>query len=160
MRVRSGLCAGPGACLVVAAVLVACSSGTAPTGQQTSAPVTAASPPPTTAAAPPPPPPPATDEDQIKETVLAFQDAYNTENWAAYTELMCTAMRVKFTGTVMDMVRKGRHDTGLTQVKTVTPTVTGDTATVTMVTQNETMGTKTVPLPLKKEDGWKICVIS
>ncbi|WP_108055409.1 nuclear transport factor 2 family protein [Mycolicibacterium sp. BK634] len=142
--------------LLAAAALVACSSGGQPVSQQTGAPTSATAAPATTVAAPPPPPP--SDEDQIKETVLAYQDAYNTQNWDAYADLLCTAMRQKFTGVVMEMLKKTRHDNGLTQVKSITPQVTGDTAVVTMDAENETMGTSTVQLPLKREDGWKICV--
>ncbi|MBB3606662.1 hypothetical protein FHT40_006353 [Mycolicibacterium sp. BK556] len=142
--------------LLAAAALVACSSGGQPVSQQTGAPTSATAAPATTVAAPPPPPP--SDEDQIKETVLAYQDAYNTQNWDAYADLLCTAMRQKFTGVVMEMLKKTRHDNGLTQVKSITPKVTGDTAVVTMDAENETMGTSTVQLPLKREDGWKICV--
>jgi hypothetical protein len=149
--------AGSAASLLAAALLVACSTDGKPAAQQTSAPTSAASAPATTAAALPPPPPPS-DEDQVKETILAYQDAYNTQNWDAYTELLCTAMRTKFVGSVMDALKKGRHDTGLTQVKAVRPTVTGDTAVAEMDVENETTGTSTVQLPLKREDGWKICV--
>lgn len=143
--------------VLAAALLVACSTDSKPATQQSSGPTSAVSAPATTAVAAPPPPPPS-DEDQVKETILAYQDAYNTQNWDAYTELMCTPMRAKFVGIVMDMVKKGRHDTGLTQVKVIRPTVTGDTAVADMDVQNETTGTSTVQLPLKEEDGWKICV--
>jgi len=149
--------AGPAIPLLAAVALVGCSSGGQPVTQQTNAPTSAAAAPATPVAAPPPPPP-ASDEDQIKETIQAYQDAYNTQNWDAYADLLCTAMRAKFTGVVMDMLKKTRHDSGLTQIKSITPTVTGDTAMVTIDAQNETMGTQTVQLPLKREDGWKICV--
>jgi hypothetical protein len=35
--------------------------------------------------------------------------------------------------------------------------ITGDHATATLTTQNEAMGTRSVTLPLKLEDGWKVC---
>jgi hypothetical protein len=133
------------------ALMVACSSGGTPVTQQSNTTSAAAAAVPSAAPTPPPPP---SDEDQVKETVMAFQDAYNTKNWDAYAELMCTSMRAKFTGVVMDYLKKGRQDTGLTQIKTITPVITGDTAVVTMDAQNETMGTQTVKLPLKREDGW------
>jgi hypothetical protein len=142
--------------LLAAALLMGCSTGGKQAAPQSSGPSNATSAAVTTAAAAPPPPP--SDEDQVKETILAYQDAYNTQNWDAYTELLCTPMRAKFVGTVMDMVKKGRHDTGLTQVKAVRPTITGDTADAEMDVENETTGTSTVHLPLKREDGWKICV--
>lgn len=97
-------------------------------------------------------------EDQIRETLTAFQDAYNTQNWDAYLELMCTAMRTKFSGTVMNYVKKNRAQNGVTTIKNIIKIViTGDTAVVTFDGQNEAMGTQTVSLPLSLEDGWKIC---
>lgn len=108
----------------------------------------------------PPTPTTVSGQDQIRQTVTAFQDAYNTQNWQAYTELMCTAMRAQFTGPVMDYVKKGRTEAGLTQVTITSVTVTGDTATVAMNSTNEALGTRSVTLPLKLEDGWKICKVS
>lgn len=102
-------------------------------------------------------PSPASDEDQIRQTVTAFQDAYNTQNWTAYTELMCSAMRAKFTGPVMNYVKKGRAESGLTHIVITSVTINGDTATAAMNSSNEALGTRAVSLPLKLEDGWKIC---
>lgn len=99
-------------------------------------------------------------ENQIRQTVTAFQDAYNTENWQAYTELMCTAMRAQFTGPVADYVKKGRAESGLTQVTIISVTVTGDSAVAATNSTNEALGTRSVTLPLKLEDGWKICKVS
>lgn len=100
-------------------------------------------------------------EDQIRETLMAFQDSFNTQNWDAYLELMCTAMRNKFSGTVMNYVKKGRAQNGITTIKDIKSiVVTGDTADATFVGQSEMLGTQTVSLPLKLEDGWKICKIS
>jgi hypothetical protein len=97
-------------------------------------------------------------EDQIRETLMAFQDAYNTQNWDAYLELMCTAMRSQFSGTAMNYVKKARAQNGVTTIKNISNiAITGDTADVTFDGQNEAMGTHTVSLPLKLEDGWKIC---
>ncbi len=106
---------------------------------------------------PPAPSTPPSDEDQIRQTVMAFQDAYNTQNWGAYTELMCSAMRVEFTGPTMDYLKKSRTQNGLTTVKITSVAISGDTATVAMDAQNETLGSRSVSLPLKLEDGWKIC---
>jgi hypothetical protein len=125
--------------------------------QHTSASTTAASGAPPTTARAPAPSPPASDEDQIRQTLLAFQDSYNTQNWDAYLELMCTAMRAKFTGTVMDYVKKGRAQNGVTIVKIISIAITGDTATASMEGHNEALGTRTAAMPLKLEDGWKIC---
>jgi hypothetical protein len=98
------------------------------------------------------------DEDQVRETLAAFQDAYNTQNWDAYLQLMCSPMREKFTGPILDMVKKGRADQGLSRVTVTAVTIQGDTATATMESQNELLGLKTVHLPLVREDGWKVCV--
>jgi hypothetical protein len=123
---------------------------------QRAGPATSAAPP-SPAAAPAPSATPSA-QDQIRETLTAFQDAYNTQNWDAYLELMCTAMRTKFSGTVMNYVKKNRAQNGITTIKNITKIViTGDTADVTFDGQNEAMGTQTVSLPLKLEDGWKIC---
>ncbi|MEZ0350587.1 hypothetical protein [Mycobacterium sp. pR1184] len=125
---------------------------------------TAASP---TVAAPsgrPAPPAPSSSpsaEDQIRETLMAFQDAYNTQNWDAYLQLMCTAMRNQFSGTAMNYVKKGRAQNGVTTIKNISNiAITGNTADATFEGQNETLGTRTVSLPLKLEDGWKICKTS
>jgi hypothetical protein len=111
----------------------------------------------------PPTPAPSTkpsDQDEIRDTLMAFQDAYNTQNWDAYLELMCTAMRTQFSGTVLNYVKKTRAQNGVTTIKNIIRiAVTGDTADATFQAQNESMGTQTVSLPLKLEDGWKICKI-
>ena len=52
---------------------------------------------------------------------------------------------------------EGRAETGLTSITITAVTITGDTATVAMKSSNETVGTATVAMPLKLEDGWKIC---
>ncbi|CPR10792.1 serine/threonine protein kinase [Mycobacterium bohemicum DSM 44277] len=46
---------------------------------------------------------------------------------------------------------------GLTRITITSVTVTGDTATVAMTSQNEAVGTRAVTMPLKLEDGWKVC---
>ncbi|ORW20541.1 hypothetical protein AWC19_14965 [Mycobacterium palustre] len=112
-----------------------------------------------TAAAPSNAPPTVSAEDQVRQTVMAFQDAYNTQNWDAYTELMCSAMRAQFTGPTMGYVKKGRAQNGLTTIKITSVTVTGDDATATMDVQNEVLGSGTLSLPLKHEDGWKVCKV-
>lgn len=113
---------------------------------------------PTNSAAPAPPSAAASDEDQVRQTVKAFQDAANTENWDAYLDLMCAPMRAKFTGVVMDYLKKDRERTGVTTVTITSVSITGDTATVNMNSRNEALGSASVSLPLKREeDGWKIC---
>ncbi|OBF46255.1 hypothetical protein A5787_11755 [Mycobacterium sp. 852002-50816_SCH5313054-b] len=141
------------AALAFAAIVASCSvvTGGTPALPRTSLPTSAS------AAAPTNPPAPPSDEDQIRQTVMAFQDAYNTQNWGAYTELMCSAMRAEFTGPTMDYLKKSRAQNGLTTVKITSVAVSGDTATVAMDAQNEALGAGSVSLPLKLEDGWKIC---
>ena len=101
----------------------------------------------------------ASDEDEARQTVNAFNDAYNTQNWAAYTELMCAPMRAQFTGVVMDYVKRNRATGGPNTIKSMTVTITGDTATATITGANEALGPGTIKLPLKREDGWKVCQI-
>ncbi|MEB3033073.1 Rv0361 family membrane protein [[Mycobacterium] nativiensis] len=109
---------------------------------------------------PPPPPTAASDEDQIREAIRTFQDAYNVENWDAYRQMMCPAMRDQFTGPIMEMVKKGRTDNGLTDIAVVGVEIDGDRATVTLDSQNEAVGRLTVTLPLERSDGWKICQVN
>jgi hypothetical protein len=146
------------ATLAVAAITASCSivTGGTPVSPHTTAPTSAAAAP-TNSPLAPPPPTTESDEDQIRQTVMAFQDAYNTQNWGAYTELMCAAMRVEFTGPVMDYLKKTRVQNGLTNVKVTSVAITGDTAVASMDAQNEALGSRSVTLPLKLEDGWKIC---
>lgn len=146
---------------VIAALVAptaACSSVT--NGRATGAHPSSSSPASAPNSVPSSPPPTSTTpsaEDQIRQTVTAFQDAYNTQNWTAYTELMCAAMRTKFSGPVMNYVKKGRAESGLTHITITAVTINGDTATAAMNSSNEALGTRSVSLPLKLEDGWKIC---
>ena len=106
-----------------------------------------------------PTPLPASDEDQAKATVNAFQDAYNTQNWAAYTGLMCAAMRAQFTDPAMDSVRKGRADNGPATIKSMTIAAAGDTATATIEAAGKGLGPGDIKLTLKREGGWKVCQV-
>lgn len=148
--------------LLAATLVVSCSTGGNPVAQHTGSPsaTSAASAPATASAAPAPSPTPESDEDQVRDTVYAFQDAYNTQNWDAYMQLLCNAMREQFTGPAVDMLKKGRVDNGLTQVISVKATIDGDRATAIMDVQNEVLGRQTVNLPLVREDGWKICQLA
>ncbi|WP_165758075.1 nuclear transport factor 2 family protein [Mycolicibacter kumamotonensis] len=144
--------------LVTSVLIVSCSSsltaGT-PVAEHSSAPAPAAAAPPP----PPEPPPPPSDEDQIRQTVQAFQDAYNTQNWDSYKEQMCPAMRDQFTdGPVMDLLKKTRIDNGLTRATVSAVEIDGDIATVTLDSQNEALGNLAPTLRLQRADGWKICV--
>src|SRR6201999_1698246 len=120
---RAGAVAG----FMVVLLVASCShstSGTATTGH-TSTPTTARPPPRTSATATPTSSAPVSDEDQAKDTVKAFGDAYNSQNWEAYSELMCAAMRAQFTGIVMNYVKKGRVSNGPNTIKSVTVTIDG-----------------------------------
>ena len=148
------------AVLVGVAVTAACSSttGGAPVTQHAATSARASNP--TTSVAAAPPSAAVSEEDQVRETVKAFQDAYNTENWDAYLDLMCVPMRAKFTGAVMDYLKKDRVQAGVTTVTITSVSITGDTATVKMDSRNEALGSASVSLPLKREeDDWKICQI-
>ncbi|MDD7812150.1 nuclear transport factor 2 family protein [Mycobacterium sp. CSUR Q5927] len=150
--------AGIGSLLATSVLIVSCSSsltaGT-PVAEHSSSPTSAAAAPPP----PPEPPPPPSDEDQIRQTVQAFQDAYNTQNWDVYKEQMCPAMRDQFTeGPVMDLLKKTRADNGLTRATVSAVDIDGDVATVTLDSQNEALGNLAPTLRLERADGWKICV--
>jgi hypothetical protein len=148
------------AVLIIAAAVAGCGSEPKP-GQASSASSSSTSPGAVAASpAAPTPTPPASDEDQIRETVMAFQDAYNTQNWAAYNELMCAKMREQFSGPTMDRLKKFRADQGLTQIVGISDVVIdGVNATVKMDAQNELLGRQTVPLKLAQDpDGWKVCM--
>jgi hypothetical protein len=148
----------------IATLLVASCShstgGTATPGHS-SAPVSApASAPHPSAVAAPTTSAPESDEDQAKDTVKAFGDAYNSQNWEAYTELMCAAMRAQFTGIAMDYVKNGRINNGPTTMKSVTVAIDGDTGTATINGASEALGPGSITMPLKREDGWKVCQLT
>jgi len=150
------------AVLAVAVIAASCSSSTGgtavPQPSATSKPAPASAAP----AGPPAAAPssaPVSDEDQVRQTVSAFNDAYNSQNWEAYTELMCVAMRNQFTGVVMDYVKKNRANTGANTIKSIAVTISGDSATASITGTNEAIGSGTISLPLKREDGWKVCQI-
>ena len=152
--------AGINSLLLTVGLLAACSTsttaGTAVT-ERSSAPAPVAAPPSAPAVATPPPP--LSDEDQIRQTVQAFQDAYNTQNWDSYKQQMCPAMRDQFAdGRVMDILKKSRADGGMTAAKVSKVDITGDTAIVTLDSTNEALGNVHPTLPLQRGDGWKICV--
>ena len=141
-----------GALLVTVALGAACSRGGTPVAVQTSAESsrTAASATTTT--------PAPSDDDQVREAVAAFQDAYNTQNWDAYLELMCPSWRAQYTGPVMDSTKKTRVDQGLTTVTVTSVRIVGDEATATVDAQNELLGRKTLDFTLVREDGWRMCM--
>jgi hypothetical protein len=86
---------GVGALLLVAVVVTSCSRGQAPVAEQTSAtsPSAAVSTSAPAAESPTPSPTPVSDADQVRAAVLAFHDAYNTQQWDDYLAGMRTAWR-------------------------------------------------------------------
>ncbi|HZU46852.1 MAG TPA: nuclear transport factor 2 family protein [Mycobacterium sp.] len=151
-RVFAGVCGA----LVAGTVVTACTTAGTPVAQRATPAHSPRPAHPSTSAAPSRTP--VSDEDQVRETLAAFQDAYNTQNWDAYLQLMCSSMREKFTGPVLDMVKKGRADQGLSRATVTAVEIQGDNATATVEGQNELLGSKTVHLPLVRDDGWKVCV--
>jgi FlaG/FlaF family flagellin (archaellin) len=140
-----------GAVLVTVTLGAACSRGGTPVAERTSAEASQTATTTTTTAAP-------SDDDQVRETVMAFQDAYNTQNWDVYLELMCPSWRAQYTGPVMDSTKKTRVDQGLTTVTVTSVRVVGDEATATVDAQNELLGRKTLDFNLVREDGWRMCM--
>ncbi|MBY0290242.1 MAG: nuclear transport factor 2 family protein [Mycobacteriaceae bacterium] len=143
-----------GAMLVTVSVGAACSRGGTPVAQESTAESTQTSVAATTTTTAP------SDDDQVRETVMAFQQAYNTQNWDAYLELMCPSWRAQYTGPVMDMTKKTRIDQGLTTMTVNSVQILGDEATANVDAQNELLGRKTLDLKLVREDGWRVCMPS
>jgi hypothetical protein len=115
----------------------------------------------TTAAPLPPPPAPMSDEEQVRQAVRAFQDASNTQNWDAYLDAMCPAMRAQFTGPIMDSVKKNRASVGITTANVESVTFKGDKATAVLDATNELAGNMKVPIELARgDDGWAVCVLA
>jgi hypothetical protein len=144
-----------GAMLVTVALGAACSRGEAPAHQETSAGAQSTQP---TASAATTTTQVPDDDQQVRDAVMAFQDAYNTQNWDAYLDAMCPSWAAQYTGPVMDMTKKTRADQGLTTVKVMTVRVVGDEATATVDAQNEMLGRRTVELQLVRDDGWRVCM--
>ena len=146
------------AMLVTVALGAACSRGGTPVAEQTSAESSRTAVTDTTTDTTTPAPP--SDEDQVRETVMAFQDAYNTQNWDAYLELMCPSWRAQYTGPIMDATKRTRADQGLTTIAITGVRIVGDEATATVDAQNELLGRKTLDFKLVREDGWRMCMPS
>ncbi|MGV0626094.1 nuclear transport factor 2 family protein [Mycolicibacter minnesotensis] len=150
-------CAITGSALLATALIAACNSPQTvgdPVAESTTTQRSIA------AAPPPEPPAPPSDEDQIRQTIRAFQDAANTQNWDAYKQQMCPEMREKFTdGPVMDLLKKSRAQAGITNVRVTAVDIDGDIAIVTLDSQNESQGSATPTMRLRRVDGWKICVL-
>jgi len=146
-----------GAMLVTVALSAACSRGGTPVAEETTAQSTQTSAAETTTTTTTTAP---SDDDQVRETVMAFQQAYNTQNWDTYLELMCPSWRAQYTGPVMDMTKKTRIDQGLTTMTVNSVQIVGDEATATVDAQNEMLGRKTLDLKLVREDGWRMCMPS
>jgi len=143
------------AMLVTIALGAGCSRGKVPAAGETSAQSsrTAAADITTTTTTPAP-----SDEDQVRAAVMAYQDAYNTQNWDAYLAMMCPSWAAQYTGPVMDSLKKTRVDQGLTTVTVVSVQIVGDDATATVDAQNEMLGRKTLDFKLVREDGWRMCM--
>ena len=60
---------------------------------------------------------------------------------------------------IMDYVKKNRANTGANTIKSIAVTINGDDATASITGTNEAVGSGTISLPLKREDGWKVCQI-
>jgi len=144
-----------GAMLITVTLGTACSRGEAPVAERTAAESTQTSVADTTTTTTTTAP---SEEDQVRAAVLAFQDAYNTQNWDAYLDAMCPSWAAQYTGPVMDMTKKTRVDQGLTTVKVMTVRIVGDEATATVDAQNEMLGRRTVELNLVRDDGWRVCM--
>ena len=141
------------AVLVTVALGAGCSREKTPTAGETSAESSRTAAAVTTTTTPAP-----SDEDQVRAAVLAFQDAYNTQNWDAYLEMMCPSWAAQYTGPVMDTLKKTRVDQGLTTVTVTGVQIQGDDATATVDAQNEMLGRKTLDFKLVREDGWRMCM--
>jgi hypothetical protein len=148
--------------LAVAVTMAACGSDATPAA--TKSPSSSSSSASSAAAAPPPavpsPPPPLSDDDQIRQTLTAYQDAYNTQNWPAYMELLCEPMREQFNGPAMDLLKKTRADNGIAQVLGVSDVVVdGVKATAKVDVQNAVLGRLSTDFKLAQDqDGWKVCM--
>jgi hypothetical protein len=131
-----------------------------PTASPSGSPSVTASPPATTSGTAAPTTAPESDADQIRDVITAWQDAYNTQNWDAYLQDTCEAMRKKFTGVVIDMLQKGRAENGITQIISVTARIDGDQATAIVTAQSQALGRQTITnFPFVRQDGWKICML-
>ena len=144
-----------GAMLVTVTLGAACSRGELPAREETSASAqsTQSAAPATTTTAQVP-----DDDQQVRDAVMALQDAYNTQNWDAYLDAMCPSWAAQYTGPVMDMTKKSRVDQGLTTVTVTSVRIVGDEATATADAQNEMLGRKTVEFQLVRDDGWRVCM--
>jgi hypothetical protein len=146
--------------LALAATITACGSDATPAATKSPSSSASSSVSSTVAAAPSPPPPPLSDADQIRQTLTAFQDAFNTQNWTAYLELTCQPMREQFNGPAMDLLKKTRADNGIAQIVGVSDVVVdGVKATAKMDAQNAVLGRLTIDMKLAQDqDGWKVCM--
>ena len=145
-----------GALLLVCGVSTSCATSGTPVAQQTSAAASSAvAAPPTSTAAPAPP----SDEDQVRQALKVVQDAYNTQNWDVYLQMLCPTERAKFTGGVMDSLKKTRADMGVTTVNVVSVTVDGDNASAVVDGNSEVAGSARVTMKFERgDDGWKLCM--
>jgi hypothetical protein len=59
----------------------------------------------------------------------------------------------------MDYVKKDRAQTGLSRITITSVTATGETATAAIDPENEAVGSRSVTMSLKRDDGRKVCVL-
>lgn len=100
------------------------------------------------------------DEEQIRQALGAIQEAYNNEDWDAYLQLLCPAMRDRFSGDVMDAVKSTRAEQGPSYTRLLSAVVDGDVATATVEGRNDVLGTQRLTWPFRRFDGWKLCIVS
>lgn len=141
------------AAALVAVPAAACASKTA--APPDPAPATAAPSPATSSSAAP-----ASEDDLVRQTLTAYQNAYNTEDWDRYLDLTCAAARELLTGAAMERLKETRAAQGLTNTTVTAVDVRGDAATATLDARNELLGRRTIELDLVREDGWKVCQLT
>lgn len=149
MSTARRMLAGVATAILVAAPAMSCGQKSAAPPEPTAA--TSTPEPATSSAAP------ASDEELIRQTLAAFQVAYNTENWDDYLALMCTAARDLLTDAAIARLKETRVTQGLTDTTVTGVDVRGDAATATVDARNELLGRRTIQLDLVREDGWKVC---
>lgn len=98
-------------------------------------------------------------DHQGRATVTAVNGGYNGHNGQARTELMCAAMRAQLTGVVIEALKPNRADTGVNTIGSMAVAIAGDTATASITGTDEASGTGTITLPLKRDDGRKVCQV-
>ena len=113
--------------------------------------------------APPPPPRPAPapapvaapvsgDEAAVRQSLATSTEAYNSENWDVFINLICNASRPAFP---LEMIKRQRTDRGPMQVTVNSVSVNGDHATAQTTMSDRT--TVNAPYHMVREGAWKVC---